>query len=299
MIVLVARIAFLLLAGSLVGLISSFFGVGACFIMVPVMIHSFEKFFSVPTGLAPMLAFGTNMAVVVPTALSGVLRHRIELKKRKLHFPREHYVNFASFVGIGSASGSLFAYVLFSSFRESAGILLKTLFGIACLIGAYRFLTAKPLAIEELKRPEKAKYAIFGFIGGFIAHFIGIGGGIVYMPVLNAILKIPIHYAVGISLGSMVVGSSVGAVSFGILGRIDQLKHPELYPPMTFGWFNLIAFLGLGLTSVVSAQLGPRLAHMTSPKKFKVLLALVYLYIGLRLAIRGVFQLMGQAPPIP
>lgn len=59
---------------------------------------------------------------------------------------------------------------------------------------------------------------------------------------------------------------------------------------------NFVTFVGTGS---VSAQLGPRLAHMTSPKKFKVLLALVYLYIGLRLAIRGVYQLMGQAPPIP
>lgn len=291
--------AFLLITGSAVGLISSFFGVGACFIMVPVMIYSMEKFFGTPLNVAPLIAFGTNMAVVVPTVLSGILRHVKELKKRNLKFPTKHYLEFAPFVGVGSALGSIIAYRFFSSFRESAGIVLKTLFGIACLIGAYRFMTANPLKVEDLKEPDLKKYSVLGILGGFMAHFIGIGGGIVYMPILNSILAVPVHYAVALSLGTMIIGSSVGALFFGILGRMDQRTHPDAYPPLSFGWFNLLLFLGLGLTSVVFAQIGPRLAHRTSPKRYKVLLAVVYFYIGFRLVIRGLYQLQGLAPPIP
>jgi len=58
-------------AGAAVGLVSSFFGVGACFITVPVTIFVFEVYMGCPPQLAPLIAFGTNMAVVVPTALSG------------------------------------------------------------------------------------------------------------------------------------------------------------------------------------------------------------------------------------
>ena len=119
------------------------------------------------------------------------------------------------------------------------------------------------------------------------------------MPVLNAFLSIPVHLAVPISLGTMVVGSSVGSLSFMGLGYIDQVKHPGLYPPLSLGWFNLIAFLGIGLSSVAFAQLGPRLAHRTSPQRYKLLLAIVYVYIGLRLVIRGLYQLQGLVPPIP
>ena len=287
------------ITGSLVGLVSSFFGVGACFIMVPAMIAFFESAFHVPPSLAPLIAFGTNMSVVVPTSLSGVLRHRRELKSKGLSFPTKHYLYFGIPVGIGSFIGALFAFTFFATHRATAGILLKGLFGIVCLIGAYRFMKAKPLPVSELNPPNVTKYSASGLFAAIFAHFIGIGGGIVYMPILNTLLKIPVHIAVPISLATMIIGSSVGAASFGILGYIDQIKHPQDYPPLSFGWFNLIAFLSLGIGSIIFAQIGPRLAHKTSPKKFKILLAIVYAYIGIRLIIRSIYQIQGLKPPIP
>ncbi|RLE01608.1 MAG: hypothetical protein DRI99_07100 [Candidatus Aminicenantes bacterium] len=53
------------------------------------MMYCFETFMNVSPSLSALLAFGTNMAIVVPTALSGVLRHRRELKKKKLKFQIE------------------------------------------------------------------------------------------------------------------------------------------------------------------------------------------------------------------
>ncbi len=292
-------IAIMVLAGSLVGLVSSFFGVGACFIMVPVMMYCFETFMGVPPNLSPLLAFGTNMAIVVPTSLSGVLRHRRELRKKNVFFPVKHYLSFAIPVGLGSVTGSAFAFIFFTSFRAYAGIVLKTIFGIFCLVGAYRFMRAKPLPVRSLPKPSLPKFSVSGYLSGILAHFIGIGGGIVYMPMLNTLLKIPVHIAVPLSLATMVIGSSVGAISFMILGHIDQLRHPLDYPMLSFGWFNLIAFLGIGMASIIFAQVGPRLAHRTSPRRFKVLLALVYAYIGVRLVVNGLLQLQGLAPIIP
>ncbi len=289
----------MLVAGSLVGLVSSFFGVGACFIMVPVMIYCFERFLNTPSYLAPLIAFGTNMAIVVPTAVSGVLRHKKELKARRISFPMKHYLSFAVPVGFGSFTGSLFAFLLFSSFRKEAGILLKTIFGLFCLFGAYRFMKAKPLKISELKPPSLIKHSLFGFASGILAHFIGIGGGIIYMPVLNTFLRIPVHLAVPVSLATMIIGSSIGAASFGFLGRLDQVLHPSDYPPLSWGWLNLVAFVCIGIPSVLMAQIGPKLAHKVSPKRFKILLAVVYIYIGFRLIIRGICQIQGIPPLIP
>ena len=184
-------IAFMLLAGSLVGLVSSFFGVGACFIMVPVMIYCFETYMGTSASLSPLIAFGTNMAVVVPTALSGALRHRRELAKRGLPFPSRHYAYFAVPVGVGSFMGALAAFTFYHYYPRSAGIVLKTLFGLFCLFGAYRFMKARPIPIKEMPSPSLPKYAASGLLAAVAAHFIGIGGGIIYMPVLNAFLSIP------------------------------------------------------------------------------------------------------------
>ena len=289
----------MILAGSLVGLVSSYFGVGACFIMVPVIIYFLESSYTISPSLAPLIAFGTNMAVVVPCALSGALRHRRELRRKGLRFPLRHYLSFGPAVGLGSFVGALLAFIFFTSFRAHAGIILKTAFGLLCLLGAYRFMVAKPVPIKELKAPKLLKYAGWGVSSGMAAHFIGIGGGLIYVPVLNTILRIPIHIAVPISLATMVIGSSVGSSSFAWLGHIDQIKHATAYPPYTFGWFNLTAFLLIGVPSIILAQVGPYLSQRTSPQRFKILLAILYIYIGVRLTINGLFQLQGFPPPIP
>jgi len=71
-------------------------------------------------------------------------------------------------------------------------------------------------------------------------------GEIIYMSVLNAFLSIPVHPTVPISLGTMVLGSSIGSLPFMKLGYLDQVKHPDLYPSLSLGWFNLIALLYKG-----------------------------------------------------
>lgn len=290
---------FMILSGSLVGLVSSYFGVGACFIMIPVIIYFLEATYGVSPNLAPLIAFGTSMAIVVPLALSGVLRHRKELGKKGLSFPMKHYLSFVLPVGLGSFIGAIFAFIFFTSFRAYAGIILKTSYGVLCLLGAYRFIVAKPIQIKELQPPRVSKYVGGGLFSGMLAHFIGIGGGSIYVPVLNTILNIPIYFAVPLSLATMVIGSLIGSISFAWLGHIDQLRHIVAYPPYTFGWFSLIAFLLIGVPSIILAQVGPYFSQRTNPQKFKVLLAILYVYIGLRLTINGIFQLQGLPSPLP
>jgi len=161
-------VIWLLVAGLGVGFINGMFGVGGCFLMVPTMFFLF-KGLGVPVDTAMKISLGTNMAVVVPTALSGVLRHA-RIKK----FSLPHYWNFAIPVGIGSLVGSGIAVFV-------PGAILKVLFGVLCLIGAYRFMTAKPRPVDEMPPVERGKFWPTGFGGGFIAHFLGIGGGLVYV----------------------------------------------------------------------------------------------------------------------
>jgi len=267
--------------------------------MVPVMIFIFQNVQGINPSLAPLIAFGTNMAIVVPTALSGALRHRKTLHSKDREFPTKNYVYFVIPVALGSITGSLEAFIFFVNFRAIAGLIMKLLFGIFCLIGAYRFLRARPLQLEELEKPVGWKYGIAGFFSGMLAHFMGIGGGIIYMPVLNTILGVPALFAVALSLSTMVVGSLVGAISYSIFGGIDQAIHPADYPPFTFGWFSLGAFIFIGVSSIILAQFGPKLAHKIDPKRFKILLAIIYIYIGVRLIVNGIFQLFGLPAPIP
>jgi hypothetical protein len=222
------------------------------------------------------VSLATNMAVVVPTALSGVLRHA-KIKQ----FSMSHYWNFAIPVGVGSLVGSAIAVFV-------PGSVLKILFGALCLIGAWRFMTAKPRPVDEMPPVRKSKFWSAGFGSGLIAHFLGIGGGLVYVPALNTILAIPIHQGVAISQATMVIGSSVGALTFVVIGLFRSLTD---LPPLSLSYFNLAAWLALVITSIPLAQVGAVVAHKLSAKRLKFLLALLYIYVGLKLI--GVYTWLG------
>ncbi|NOZ27494.1 MAG: sulfite exporter TauE/SafE family protein [Chloroflexi bacterium] len=265
----------LLLAGAGVGFINGMFGVGGCFLMVPTMFFLF-KGLGVPVDTAMKISLCTNMAVVVPTALSGVLRHA---KIRK--FSRSHYWNFAIPVGVGSLLGSGLAVFV-------PGVILKVLFGVLCLIGAWRFMTARPRPVDKMPSIRRSRFWPMGLVGGFIAHFLGIGGGLVYVPALNTILEVPIHQTVALSQATMVIGSSVGALAFVFLGLFRNLTD---LPPWSLSYFNLAAWLALVVTSIPMAQVGAIAAHRLSARRLKFLLALLYVYVGLKLI--GVFSWLG------
>ena len=268
-------VIWLLVAGVGVGFVNGMFGVGGCFLMVPTMFYLF-KGLGVPVDTAMKISLCTNMAVVVPTALSGVLRHA-----RIKQFSLSHYWNFAIPVGVGSVVGSGIAVFV-------PGAVLKTLFGVLCLVGAVRFITAKPRPVDEMPPVEKRKFWSTGAGSGFVAHFLGIGGGLVYLPALNTILGVPIHQGVALSQATMVVGSSVGALTFIILGLFRNLTN---LPALSLSYFNAVAWLSLVVTSIPMAQVGAIVAHKLSSKWLKLLLAILYVYVGLKLI--GLFTWLG------
>jgi len=57
----------LVIAGVIVGTFSGFFGLGGGVIMIPILTEIFK--------MEPHKALGTSLAVMVPTALMGTLRH--------------------------------------------------------------------------------------------------------------------------------------------------------------------------------------------------------------------------------
>lgn len=339
----------LIIAGIAVGFANGFFGVGGCFLMIPVMYYIFVSM-GMPSDLAIKLAFGTNMAVVVPTAIMGVWSHKRE-KGEFIHVGE--WKDLIVGATIGSAIGSVCAFL-------APGELLKFLFGALCIIGAYRFMTGKPKPIEEMPREHSTlKALVGGAVGGGTAQFLGIGGGLVYLIILNIVLEMPIHGAVAMSLATMIFGSGVGAIIFATLGStlpwtiaylpdplgilvprlslqwtlsllnsvipgfatlywmdvlltsfnpilhhvlrigsvlgitsvVNQLNPVKIAPPLSVGFVNLIAFAALAVTSIPMSRAGAWASHKVSPKRLSILLAIVYIYVGLKLM--GIFSLLG------
>ena len=262
-----------LVAGAGVGFVSAMFGVGGCFIMVPVMIFMFTGF-GCPLDVAVKVAFGTNLAVVIPTALIGAKMHMKAGKTKKFPF------NLWKGLGLGAGVGAVLGATVTS---YAPGWIMKMLFGVVCLIGAWRFLTAKPKPVEEIPSLSMVKGFCWGFIAATFAAFIGIGGGLVYVPLLNLVLGFPMHLSILLSLAMMVVSSGIGSISYMLYGlQVQNLKN-SIFPPYSIGYFNYGAFLTLGLTSAAFSILGAIVSERTRPKILRICLGLLYVYIGLKM----------------
>ncbi len=262
----------LLITGIAVGAVSGMLGVGGCFIMIPVQYYILLAM-GIDPKIAILVSFGTNLLVVLPTALSGSYRH----SKKGAVLWRQAII--MGVVGaIASFSGAFVASLL-------PGEVLKIIFGSAILLGSIRMMTAKPLRVEGEVNQNDLAYVLAGAVLGFVTGLIGIGGGVLAVPVMVILLRFHMHEAVGTSTAMMIFTSLGGAISYMVLG----LGVAGL-PAFSIGYVNLLQWILLAGTSVPMAQVGAHVAHKINAKALKWIFIIVMIYMGLKMI--GLFTLL-------
>lgn len=266
----VIHIVSLLITGIGVGFASGLLGVGGCFIMVPIQFWILTSIGIDPTT-AIRISFGTNLAVVLPTAISGAIGHH----RRKVVLWKAGIV--LGFTGlIGAFIGGFIA-------THMPGSFLKIGFGLVILTGAVRMLTAKPLKIEKEVVDNVHTYIFWGFPLGIVSGIIGIGGGVLMVPVMVIAMRFKIHQAVGTSTALMILTSTGGIIAY----IVNGLNVSGL-PDFSLGYVNLLQWVILAGTSVPMAQAGVRVAHKLPAKHLKYLFIAVMVYMSLKMM--GVFS---------
>ena len=262
---LAAALSWLVATGILVGLAGGLLGVGGSFIMVPVQVWVFQAM-GVPLDVAVRQAFGTNLLVVLPTALSGALGHA-----------RKNAVLWRAGVIMGSA-GAAGAALGASIATNLTGQTLKIIFGAAIVAGAIRMLTAKPPQVEPEPETSVWKLIAWALPIGVLTGLIGIGGGVLMVPIMVLALGLSMHQAVGTSAAMMIFTATGGCASF-----IGHGIGVEDLPPYSLGYVNLAAWAALALTSVPMAQVGVKVAHLLDQRRLKLVFIIVMLYMGLKM----------------
>jgi len=262
-------IFYLLLTGIGVGLVSGMLGVGGCFIMVPVQFFILKAIGIDPT-IAIRVAFGTNLLVVLPTALSSAFRHH----KKKAIFWKG-----AIILGLTSV---IFTFAGAYLTSHLPGKILKIIFGLAILLGALRMATAHPIRTEGEIHGNPITYIFLGMLFGFVTGLIGIGGGVLMVPLMVIFLNYHMHEAVATSSAIMIFTSLGGTIAYMLYGL-----NTSGLPPYSIGYVNLLQWILLAGTSVPMAQVGAHIAHKIHPKSLKWIFIIVMIYMGLKMI--GVF----------
>ena len=266
----IAHIITLLVTGVGGGFASGLLGVGGSFIMTPVQYMLFTNM-GMSTDIAMKAAFGTSLLVVLPTAASGVWRHH---KKEAAWWKAAIIMGSCGF--IAAFGGATLATHL-------PGAALKIAFGAVTLAGGIWMLISRPPKSEQEPKDNPWLWIAWAIPIGFVTGIIGIGGGVLAVPVMVLALKFKMHNAVATSLAMIIFTSTGGAIGY----IINGLGVHNL-PAYSIGYINLPAWFLLAITSVGMAQVGAMTAHRLPAKQLRWIFIAVMFYMGLRML--GVFD---------
>ena len=246
------------ISGFAAGILSGAFGVGGGIITTPAIVAFF--------GVAPIIAVATPLPVILPTALAGAARYRkagqVDLRA----------VKWMAGPGMFGAAGG--AWV---ADRVNAHILLVVTAGL---------LAWQAVQVARGKQARRTRthtevsgweYGSAGAAAGFVSGLLGVGGGIIMVPLLAGVFGMPLKRAVGTSLVAIVALVIPGGVVHWTLGNID--------------WAIAIV-LTVGV--VPGARLGARLSLGAEERALRLAVGVFLMLVAVLFAAEEIATLVGK-----
>lgn len=248
----------LFILGFGVGTFGTLVGIGGGLILIPI--------FLLVLDYPAQQAIGTSLTVVFFNALSGTLAY---IKQQKVYY--DAAVRFAIATLPGAFLGSYLAdYFTGPSFSLTFG-------GFLILMSAILYFKSSSKKAAATFNKETFTYnrglgiGISGGVG-FLSSILGIGGGVIHVPLMIYALGFPTHIATATSHCVLAVSSFTGVISHYMLGHI-----------------LVVPALSIGAGAVLGAQFGAKISKKTKSKSIIVLLSLAVFALGLRLIISALF----------
>lgn len=255
----------LILIGICAGFASGLLGVGGGFLIVPLQ-YFLLKYIGVAPDLAILISFGTSLAIIVPTALSGAYRHT-----RTMDNILKPGIRLGIFGLIGGILGGFVASALPSR-------VLEIIFGLLLLFIAVNNIVNINKEREEAKIPfNLLTTAIVGLLVGFSSGLLGVGGGIFLIAILTALLGFSLIEAIGTSSVFICLTAIGGFLSYMASGWGVSTF------PYSIGYVSIINFILIACFSVPMASLGAKMAHKVPQKKLKIIFSILVLYMALKM----------------
>jgi uncharacterized membrane protein YfcA len=268
-----AHIIILLVTGAVAGFAGGLLGLGGAFLMTPMQYMVYTDM-GLSADVAIKMAFGTSLLVVLTTAVSGAWRH---------HHERAIIWRVAVTMGICSLVFALVGATLASHVPGSA---LKIVFGVIAILSGIRmfFATRERSQGELVSNPWV--WVVWAIPVGLLSGILGVGGGVLMIPIMVLALRLKMHNAVANSLAIMIftsIGGIIGYIINGI-GVVDRLSY-------SLGYIHLPSWLLLAIPGAGMAQVGAILSHRVHGKSLMYIFIIVLFYMGLRMI--GVFEWLG------
>ena len=265
----------LLGVGLLVGFAAGLIGIGGGVLIVPFLYFFYDHpelaGFALPAALHVAVAHGTSLFVIVPTAVRGTYSyHRAKQIEWRVALP----VALASMVG--GVAGARAAILL-------PAPALKFAFGVFLVLSGLQLVTGRSKAAERPINTNPLATISTGLLVGALSGLMGVGGGILALPLLLYLLHVDMRRAAATSLAIIGFAGLAGTITYalsgaGIAGRA----------PFSIGYIHLAAAIPILVGSVISVPWGARVNQRTNVRALRYIFAAVFLLLGTRFIIENV-----------
>lgn len=258
-------IVYLILTGACVGFLSSFFGIGGGSLIMPILY---------------MLYPGLPAQAIIPSSLGVIFLNTIinnyNFYKMQLSPSKNTILNFAITCSVGAGLGAYGIHYVDS-------VIIKKLFAILMFIIALKVLLSKTHNKNKKLEEDQFKIGGTGFLGSLISSITGLGGGIIFVPMLVSFVKVPLTH---------ISSYSNAAMSFAtLIGIIPHFYYPfasssqDFYNQGFVGHVNFIFIFLIFSGSLISSKFGAKLNTSIDYRFKKVSLALLLIIFALKTLI--------------
>ncbi len=264
--------------GVVAGLVGGLAGLGGSIIMLPAMamiwgytINGEED----ESQTKHHVYMAAAMCVNVIVALSSTLMHAKKKAARK-----DVLMSLVPSMTAGMVAGVLMA-------GESPGRWSLIAFaGFIWMYCAYNIITTvkkipdHPLDAES---PAHWKMIVIGLFVGGVSGYLGIGGGILLVPLLQ-ISGLPLRHAIAGSAGVMWISSIIGASMK--LYTLPSITYPAPNETVRLTISEAIGFaIPMGVGALIGAYLGAWIAHKIKLPHLKLVIALILAVASVRMVM--------------
>lgn len=261
MLITPVEIGLLLLVGLLAGLLGGMLGIGGSVIMIPAMVFLFHDHAWDNQHLYQAAAMVINIAVALP----AVRRHQ-----RAGAVPREFVRIFLPVTMAFMVVGVILSNLLDGdSLRRVFAIFLVY---VVISTASKVFRRSADHSIEKA-RISPGRSASIGAATGTMGGLIGIGGGIVSVPLAQIVCKMPLRSAIAASASTMVFSATLGAA----------LKLMTLEPRGASWKHALMLAAALAPTAILGGHFGAGLTHRVPINAMRIVMAGVLAIMAARM----------------
>ncbi len=258
------------LLGVFVGVIGTMIGAGGGFILVPILLIIYPD-------KSPEEITSISLAVVFFNAVSGTLAYQ---KMKRIDY--KSGILFSIAIVPGAILGSLVVGMLSRN-------IFNLIFGTLLIVIA-TYLILKPdnknnvtstinknFTYRQIIDSDNYKYAYaynkklglgLSLIVGFVSSLLGIGGGIIHVPILVHVLNFPVHLATATSYFILTIMAFSGSLIRLFNGTLSD---------------SYLSVLVLAIGAIIGAQIGARLSKKLKGRLIIKILALTLSIVGLRI----------------